>query len=268
MKVKIFFLCLTLLLQIFTPIAFANEMPSPGDSLNIPAEEMEGFEKENDGDLIVRLYCMDVFGWIGDDAEKSLQEHINSVKNVYPPRLVSVSPDNLEEEGDLFVLLQALLDPLPLFEKLNLAQELEIYERYAFEVRNIYDSAYVYYVTNRGNYIYYNSFEQPDGNNNAYLIPEAIVGNPDTVHMMHLNAYHPMTGGRIRYEESFDLSTYQVQGSENVTVHQHDPSEFLQNAHTGKPTFLGVILIVRAVAAAVIGGIAIGGVIYNKKKKR
>ena len=266
MKKGILVLCFALLLSAFAISASANEAPVTWDSLNIPEEETVDFVKEHDGDAIVKLYGLEVFYAIRNDPEKSIQEHLDS-PNARSPRLISVSSENLEQEGDLSTLLQALLNPIPLFEALDLADGLEIDERYAFDARDEYGNAYVYYVTNRGNYIYYHSYAQP----NAYLVPETLVCELIRVHQNHLNTYHADIGGKICFEESVDLSAYCVRGFEEVVVHQHDPSELKnenETPHRTEPFFPTAAVIAAAVSLAVLGGVTLAAWMYQKKTKR
>ena len=100
MKRGILVLCFALLLSAFAISASATEAPVTWDSLNIPEEETVDFVKEHDGDAIVKLYGLEVFYAIQNDPEKSIQEHLDS-PNARSPRLISVSAENLEQEGDL-----------------------------------------------------------------------------------------------------------------------------------------------------------------------
>ena len=111
-------LCFVFLLSAFASTATASESPVTWDSLNIPEEETVDFVKEHDGDVIVKLYGLEVFYAIRNDPEKSIREHLDS-PNAQSPRLISVSAENLEQEGDLSTLLQALFNPIPLFEALE-----------------------------------------------------------------------------------------------------------------------------------------------------
>ena len=259
-------LCFVFLLSAFASTATASESPVTWDSLNIPEEETVDFVKEHDGDVIVKLYGLEVFYAIRNDPEKSIREHLDS-PNAQSPRLISVSAENLEQEGDLSTLLQALFNPIPLFEALDLADGLEIYERYAFDARDEYSNAYVYYVTNRGNYIYYNSYAQA----NAYLVPETLVCELIRVHQNHLNTYHADIGGKILLEESVDLSAYKVRGNEEIVVHQHDPSELETEdeiTRRTEPFFPTAAIIAAAVSLAVLGGVTLAAWIYRKKTHR
>jgi hypothetical protein len=143
----------------------------------------------------------------------------------------------------------------------------DIYERYAFDARSEYGNAYVYYVTNRGNYIYYHSYAQP----NAYLVPETLVCELIRVHQNHLNTYHADIGGKICFEESVDLSAYCVRGFEEVAVHQHDPSELKNEDEIPRrtePFFPTAAVIAAAVSLAVLGGVTLAAWMYQKKTKR
>ena len=263
-------LCFALLLSAFAISASATEAPDTWDSLNIPEEETADFVKEHDGDAIVKLYGLEVFYAIRNDPEKSIQEHLDS-PNARSPRLVSVSPNNLEGEGDLWILLQALLDPLPLFEVLNLADNLEIYASYAFEPKVCYSDAYIYYVTNFGDYIYYNPYFLQNGDNNAYLVPVEIVDEIIVAYNADYYNYHQGINGGLPYEYTYDLSAYCVRGFEEVAVHQHDPSELKNEDEIPRrtePFFPTAAVIAAAVSLAVLGGVTLAAWLYRKKTHR
>ena len=264
-------LCFALLLSAFAISASATEAPDTWDSLNIPEEETEGFEKENEGDIIVKLYRLELLYWIHRDPTKSIHDHIASADKNDQPRLLSVSRDNLEEEGDLWILLQALLDPLPLFEVLNLADNLEIYASYAFEPKVCYSDAYIYYVTNFGDYIYYNPYFLQNGDNNAYLVPVEIVDEIIVAYNADYYNYHQGINGGLPYEYTYDLSAYCVRGFEEVAVHQHDPSELKNEDEIPRrtePFFPTAAVIAAAVSLAVLGGVTLAAWLYRKKTHR
>ena len=267
MRIQTFLSCFVLLFLMVEVTVSASEMTPMYDSLYITEEEMQAVTKENESDVIVKLYTYDLFRWIGQEPSKSIQEHIVSSAETFSPRLVSVSPNNLEGEGDLWILLQALLDPLPLFEVLNLADNLEIYASYAFEPKVCYSDAYIYYVTNFGDYIYYNPYFLQNGDNNAYLVPVEIVDEIIVAYNADYYNYHQGINGGLPYEYTYDLSAYCVRGFEEVAVHQHDPSELKNEDEIPRrtePFFPTAAVIAAAVSLAVLGGVTLAAWLYRK----
>ena len=150
MRRFLFFLCSASMLLTFFSNAHAQECVVVYDSLHIPTEEIENFTKNNETDVVIKLYYMpSLLSCICQERTISVRDYIQNELDTFPQRLVSVSAEDLLQDqwtqstGRLHTFLQAILYPERIFETAGLSENPEILETYAFESGDS-GSVYVY----------------------------------------------------------------------------------------------------------------------------
>ena len=269
-------LCSFFMLLTSFSTAHAQENVAVYDSIRIPAEEIENFAKTNEDDSIICKYYVNFLPYICGEQTGTVRERLQNELQTFSHCLISVNSEELAQDEPTthtnvyHHFLQAILYPERMFESVNLLNDLEIHEVYAMESQ--YEGLGVYYVTNKGNYLYYTHFYVAEGSvANGYLLPESVVRDLYPKHIVHQRDYHGHENGMLLLFQSFDLSAYKVHGNEEIVIHRHDPSELETEDEISRrtePFFPTAAVIAAAVSLAVLGGVTLAAWLYQKKTHR
>ncbi len=197
------------------------------DSLHIPAEELENAEI-GDTDIVIKMYHSPILTF-----RLKSGEHLKDMTDSSWLMLIDDTGFwKLSCDGTTFtkveiiyyrqehyqILAQHMLNPAPLFEKIEKNADFAIIETYCFY--NSASTSLIYFVTTQGEYIYYNPFRNTESN--GYLFPYELLTEIAAAEVYDRNFHIEEGGGGPRLDEVYDLSAYRVHGNETVALHNHE----------------------------------------------
>lgn len=286
------FLCMLLCSIFFTFTTHANV----SDSLHIPTEELENADI-GETDIVIKMYDSPILTF-----RINAGEHLKDMTT--SPWLMLIDDTGIWElsyNGTTFakaeivnycqenyqILAQHMLNPAPLFEKVEKNANFAILETYCFYTAHKLPSsgnhALIYFVTTQGEYVYYNTLLNiPASESNGYLFPYDLFSEIVAAEVYDRRFHVVEGGGGPRLDEVYDLSAYRVHGNQTVELHNHegdtpiitpDPGDTPENPAPDKSEKTpqknafpwGIVLSISLPVIAV--GIASGVLVKKKRNK-